>query len=634
MHLNYQLKNERGLALVTVLFTVTVLSAMMGAYFTSTRLASKISLATNYSSKGFYSAEAGLGARADQIRSTFQGRNLPTGTSPNRTNACRDGNVGAGDFRCQTYNFNNREVNTYVEDLSGGTPSIVPIPLGEPFGGLSALEYRYDLRSESVNVSQNTDSILGLRMKSRLIPAFQFAAFSNDDLEIYPFPQMTLNGPVHTNSTLFLSSRAGLSMSGPVSASKEIIRGQKANVECANRESWVEVDNPRTPFRLRACNGAALSEADVAGANGNLLFEVPALDLPPLGSIELGKDSGAEADYWNGADFRIVLELDASGAPDTSNHPTGIVVKNLNDSINVNATNRLHGASCSNLDVHYLATPAPGSPVAYQKTLRDRQRADDVNGIDINTLEVDMRVLLTCLHNENLITGGIEEETDNGLVIYFGIDGPDRLTFNDYGVRITNAKVLRALGGGPQPKGLTVASNQPIFLWRDYNSPDPAETNADDIGVKIPASAVTDRIYKLSNNWTDAVGQSRNRPEDRVATATSYSLAVVSGIHITGNANWPAAGTGPRIFEHNGGLQNFFAYNEDWNGTHTYLGSMVSFGPPLKNNYRLSFAAFRAPVRDWAFDEDFLNFEKLPPLSPVLVYLRQELFTRYFEQDI
>jgi hypothetical protein len=39
---------------------------------------------------------------------------------------------------------------------------------------------------------------------------------------------------------------------------------------------------------------------------------------------------------------------------------------------------------------------------------------------------------------------------------------------------------------------------------------------------------------------------------------------------------------------------------------------------------------YEAPIRNWGFETDFNQADKLPPLSPRFVYLRQELFTRQF----
>ena len=625
-------ENEKGIVLFSVISVIFVMSALLATYFTTTRYGIKLVRANDSSLKGFYSAESGLGTRAEEIRALFEGFNLPTGTTPELSNACEGSNMGSGDFVCKTYSFNKRDVSTFVSDISNGTPTIVAIPSGEPFAGLSALEYRYDLRSESRNSLGKVDAILGLRMKSRLIPAFQFVAFSDDDLEIYPAPYMALTGPIHSNHNVFLASRNGLDITGPLTASLDVVRGKKPVKGCIRGEGYVSVNDPDVPVTLRHCendSSTALSEADIEPYNGNISLRTPVLALPPAGNTEMGKDFGNAAEYWNKADLRIVLELNGSNNVSTSNHASGIVVRNADDSFDSVKTLDLHNSDCAS-NVKYLESGASASPVGTLTSLVDRQR-DNPDGVQVRTLEVDMQALLNCAQMKDLIPGGLGEDSHGGLVIYLGIDGPDRLTENNYGVRLTNAaEIVSTIAGAPRPKGLTVATSQPMYLWGDYNSVN-----------KIPASVVTDRINLLSNAWVDSVGIIRADAgsEQRIATDTTYQTAVISGIFLTGGDNYPAVGGVGFIGRHNGGLQNFFVLNERWShgggSTLTYLGSMVSFGEPSKANYPVDFGnnVFGAPTRVWGFDEDFLEFDKLPPLTPNFVYLRQELFTRYFQQD-
>ena len=74
--------------------------------------------------------------------------------------------------------------------------------------------------------------------------------------------------------------------------------------------------------------------------------------------------------------------------------------------------------------------------------------------------------------------------------------------------------------------------------------------------------------------------------------------------------------------------------HEDWTGvTLTYRGSFVSLDTPRYVDGARTYGApyYKSPVRDWNFDLDFEDALLMPPLSPVFVYLRQELFVRRFE---
>jgi hypothetical protein len=205
-------------------------------------------------------------------------------------------------------------------------------------------------------------------------------------------------------------------------------------------------------------------------------------------------------------------------------------------------------------------------------------------------------------------------------VIYLGIDGPDSLNQgNNYAVRVKNAGELLPQGGGVRPKGLTVVTSQPIYVIGDYNAVN-----------KIPAAIFSDRFNALSNNWAD-VNPAAPESSPRTASDTTYNMALISGVPKTGGANGPA---GISNGAKNGGLQNFLLKHEKWAGKlQTYRGAFVSFGEPQKNNGIVDFRFDSAPNRNYGFDKDFFDSDKLPPMTPVFTYNRQELFVRSFTQE-
>ena len=76
--------------------------------------------------------------------------------------------------------------------------------------------------------------------------------------------------------------------------------------------------------------------------------------------------------------------------------------------------------------------------------------------------------------------------------------------------------------------------------------------------------------------------------------------------------------------------------HENWNGavTLTYRGSFVSLFRPqhVAGAWVLGSPYYTAPIRDWNYDAAlFEDPELMPPLTPRLVYLRQELFVRKFD---
>ena len=190
-----------------------------------------------------------------------------------------------------------------------------------------------------------------------------------------------------------------------------------------------------------------------------------------------------------------------------------------------------------------------------------------------------------------------------------------------YGVRLRNGATLVS----PLPAsasiltGLTVASDQPVYIQGSYNSVN-----------KISAAVMGDVINVLSNNWTDA--KSTLALASRAPTATTVNAAFYAGTDTTGGSEGAA---GRSAGQYNGGLESFMRLHENWNGTVTlsYRGSLVSFFRPshVAGAWVLGSPCYTAPIRDWDYDNSlFEDPTLLPPLTPNLVYLRQELFVRNF----
>ncbi|MCB0340406.1 MAG: hypothetical protein KDD53_12420, partial [Bdellovibrionales bacterium] len=251
-------------------------------------------------------------------------------------------------------------------------------------------------------------------------------------------------------------------------------------------------------------------------------------------------------------------------------------------------------------------------------------------GATINMLELDMRGLLDCVYNNNTLGNSIFEDgralddnTDGGLVFHLSVDGPNSSIVNNYGVRIRNAQSLQSnIGAAPDVLGMTVVSDQAIYIRGDYNA----------VG-KIPAAVLSDTFNILSNAWNlnDAASTNPNTGA-RVASNTTFNAAVLSGTDTTGNVE----GAGGQGGAYNGGYENYPRFHESWSGrTFLYRGSFVSLNQPRHQDGGWVYGnpQYTAPNRDWDYDLDFNDAANLPPLTPRFVYLRQELFVRQFEQE-
>ncbi len=600
---------ERGIALIAVMLLAGLVTALLVAHFMMTRTELSTTKALRDGTRGFYAAEAGLNIRAEEIRQIFVGFNVPSGTAPLPVPGqlpCDGGGLGTGEMACQSYQFAERDVRTFVNnDLDGDgnpdAPATITIPPGELFQGLTASRYLYAVRSVALSPTDRPEALLGMHFQSRLVPLFQFAAFYDKDLEILPGPPMFLEGPVHTNGNLFLDAGDSLTIDGQVTAAGRLFQGRKNSNTCTN--SGVAVHDLSGPLALPACPGATrveYTQADVDGTNsppldweGMIRIGVDPVEVPPPDEL----DPAPGALYWDNADLRIMLDLVDVAAPIKVYQPGGV-------------------------DWARTADLASDCPAAAGSTAGAFYNHREATGIEM--LEIDVQELMDCIEGTlpNLMGGaGLDDSTHGGLVWYFGVDdGVNANAPNNYGVRVKNGATLAStVVGAPPIQGLTVVTNQAIYVEGDYNESDAADWR--------PAAFLADSLNVLSNNWDDT--KSGLSLGNRIASDTTIRAAFLAGTDTTGGALGEGA---LDTAEYNGGLENYPRFHEDWEDvTLTYRGSFVSLDRPRHVDGLWEDQSYDPPDRDWGFELRFRDPVNLPPLSPRFVYLAQDLFVREFE---
>lgn len=669
-----QFAGERGIALMAVFVMASALLALFGAYVTLTKFEQQNTRFSKQSVSGFYAAEAGLNVRAETIRSKFEGYNVPSGTSPTSTNPCVGSNQGSGDYACQTFDFNNRDVMTYITE-EPGNPYTRPIPRGEKYETLIANEYRYTTRAEAKNQIDKTEALLELRLRNRTVPLFQFAAFYNKDLEINNGANMTLDGPVHTNGSLFSSPNATLNIRGQVTVAGNYYRGRKSTNQCAGTVTVRNRSGGDNDFS--SCNGGSrrgpLKQSDIDALdsaqatanrwNGLVQLGVTKIEVPPPGAFA----PDATGEYWSVADLRLVLPLNSTNnpIPAYSNPTAGIEVATVGGSADTAKSNLLNSS-----------TACPGVingrvvGLTYIHDYREAYEAAYANS-PVNSrstlLDVDVRGLLACLHNNPGIMGkALNESSDGGLVLFFTVKGPRSSLGNSYyGVRLRNAANLRAASNAPSapnPLGVTVVSDQMAYIFGNYNASSATfRTGPSDNTGYLPAAIMADAITILSPSWQDTYTSSTalslsawtsptcvstNLNNFRGTTNVTINAAFLANTNMTGGAEGTPGmdrDTGGNFESYNGGLENYPRFLEHWGRakdcsastqTVTYRGSFVSLGSPkhTSSSWRNTGNFYNAPTRAWSFDTNFRTASNLPPRSPRFVYLKQELFVRDFEQ--
>ena len=178
------------------------------------------------------------------------------------------------------------------------------------------------------------------------------------------------------------------------------------------------------------------------------------------------------------------------------------------------------------------------------------------------------------------------------------------------------------------PCGLTIVSENPVYLQGDYNNPG---LNTNFSGTGVGASVVADAVTLLSDNWNDVNSFAfpyLSVSNKRAAKTTTYRLAIAAG---KGIPFLNSSGTIYQDFGTDGGTHNFLRFLENWGGqTLYYRGSIVSmyYSHQAVGTYKCCQNVYGAPSRGYQFDTNFLTPALLPPLTPMLRTINTVGFTQ------
>lgn len=158
-------------------------------------------------------------------------------------------------------------------------------------------------------------------------------------------------------------------------------------------------------------------------------------------------------------------------------------------------------------------------------------------------------------------------------------------------------KATRLVNGSTLAGGLTVATKNPLYIQGNYNSVS-----------KKPAAVMTDAMTILSNSWNDWDGTLGIYDGNRKASATTVNVSYMTG-------NVPSASS-----SYSGGFENLPRFLENWSDVDfQWRGSAVDLWQSEEATGRWSYGSFyTAPNRNWAFDTDLLDVNKLPPGTPLI----------------
>ncbi len=217
-------------------------------------------------------------------------------------------------------------------------------------------------------------------------------------------------------------------------------------------------------------------------------------------------------------------------------------------------------------------------------------------------------------------------------------------------VRIFNGENLQVTGGAgllSTTKGITISSENMVYIWGNYNTTGINSAPADGVsclndttgvcrylGNQVPSSIVCDAYFPLSKTFFDSetamypdnLGlRLADRVLPSVGAETSVRAAILAGNNLSALANSPDAGNSASNESRlNGGMHNFPRFLENWGGQRfNFVGSLIPLyhSTQAVGQYNADSTIYSPPTRDWAFDITFTDPYRLPPGTPMFQHI-------------
>ena len=439
------------------------------------------------------------------------------------------------------------------------------VVLTGPYAGLNGYVSTYTLISDARELNRMQEVVAGVMEQVDLarIPIFQFAMYTSGDMEISCGQPFAVTGRVHSNKMLYVEPDNALTFQSAVTAVGDILFQRDPLDSRTPPVGSVVYQGPKTAHAPSLV--LPIGAANTPTAIREIIEPPPATESPssPMG----------HARYYNGVDLLVTVADTGVTASSGEFNNFGTVVPPAEINNFVTLTNSFY-------DWRESKTILPvdvdiGALKAWSATNQDVRTA--LGGRDINSVYVNDR--------RTVVAGKLGA------------------------VRVRNGLVL-------PPLGLTVATSSPIYVLGNYNQTNAANLGTANTSTTLPASLVGDAITILSVNWSDA--NSTLPLASRAARPTTVNAAILAGAVETANGHY------------SGGMENFPRFLETWGLANplTYNGSMVKMFPSLyaTNIWGLG-NVYNPPKRDWAYDLNFNNPAKLPPLTPSLLKIFRNVWT-------
>jgi len=514
-------------------------------------------------------------------------------------------------------------------------------PLNSQFAGLYGEIQPVTITATATPIGQHftVPATVSESLQFASIPLFQFAIFYNMDLEIAAAQTLNIVGPVYSNGGIWSGSTT-VTFQNTVSA------------------VGIATNTANDPFTSPAYAGSGKSTYAMAGqpTSGNDRITMPIgtnnnpatvegiINLPPVPyalNTAGAFTTNGQTYFSNGADLyltnfnngtnwgslvprgtnMILYYQDAWNTPYLTQIPYDFYLM-TNKSIGIFSTNWVNTTVTTNINYVTNIWYAGYSFVTNALFYDWREGWNNGSGPPkaVQAIQIDVAKYNIWLTNSAATNNGIYYNTQCQLSSHKSHPIDSIYVYNAVPLTNTTLPAVRVVNGGMLPsqtlgKGFTVATAMPMYVWGNYNASNSLGSSLGQNSTTYtwPAALMGDSITILSTSWNDANSTFANKATDTGggpsagSGATTVNAAMLAGIVASTNSNY------------SGGVENFLRTLENWSSaTLWYNGSIVVMFP---SQYATNFWVqtghyYSAPNRKWAFDTNFVQQAKLPPLTP------------------
>lgn len=607
--------NSNGSSLVVVLLTMFMLMVIAGVAIEYTTSINRLVQRTTTTQRAIAIADASIEQLFTNWRAisratpttplptnSFANIPLPTYSQLNLSNVTNFAKAGTApdlsDELDQSYTVSDIKVvavdGTYQPMGGSAVPPTPAVGMAQTGAiNTTAASYNYIASADVTLPTLAGTAVAKVRrvFSKEQVSPWNWAIFYVDPLEIHPGAPMTVTGWVNTNSNLYTAHNTLTFADKVTYASDWFIKfmpGDAQHPETPASPSWPSNLPPARDTALQpfGMDSTAIFSTTDTNPNNDSYHEL--IEVPVSGYT----DPMSGQRYWDQAG--IIIQVSDNPNPNSKGFD-GVNGHDLVTLYTVNpateATTQITSGALYNMFVGAIST---------NQTIQDNREAASMR---LATLDISKIVTAASGGNPSYTSSSF----NNIVYMYDNSETPSA------------RRGIRIKGGNKIPtSGLTVVSNNPIYIQGDFNTggTPPSDGNPGDPTTpqvsgytRAPCSVIGDAVNILSNSWNDA--NSFGGTSSRIATNTTINAAMLSGIVPTA----PVGGDG----SYSGGAENFPRFLEDWSSAIlTYYGSMVELYKSQQSVGEWGKAnVYVPPTRRWYFDT---NFKLRPPPGSLMVY--------------